>query len=91
MTEAQLPFAEDFVKPRAYQGLADTLHHTGECGASRRGKSLGLVAGCQMNDGLIKEPIPQTRFESEFGDGAKNAFKIIDRCLEIIGRGTGGS
>lgn len=44
-----------------------------------------------MNDCLIDEPIPHVHFQSEYGDGGKTAFKIIDRCLEIVGRGASNS
>lgn len=91
MTEARLPFAEDFVKPWTYQGWLLPYIILANAARPDLVNRWGWWAGCQMNGGLIKEPIPQIHFESEFGDGAKNAFKIIDRCLEIIGRGTGGS
>lgn len=89
MTEARLPFVSDPVKPWDYQGwllpyiiLANAARHD----VTNR---WGWWTACHLNGGLINEPIPQIHFQSEFG--GKDAFKIIDRCLEIIGRGTGGS
>lgn len=91
MTEARLPFTIDAVKPWDYQGwllpyimLANAAH----CDVVNR---WGWWAACHLKGELVSEPIPQIHFGSEFGSGAKNAFKIIDCCLEIIGSGTSSS
>lgn len=91
MTEARLPFASDSVKPWDYQGWL--LPYVILANAARVDvvNRWGWWAGCHLNGGLVNEPIPHIHFGSEFGPGAKDAFKIIDQCLKIIGSGTGGS
>lgn len=91
MIEARLPFASDEIKPWDYQGWLLPYIILGNAARPDVVNRWRWWAACLMNDRLIDEPIPHIHFQSEFGLGAKDAFKIIDRCLEIIGRGTGGS
>lgn len=91
MTEARLPFASDEVKPWDYQGWLLPYIILGNAARPDVANRWGWWAACLMNDRLVDEPIPHVHFESEYGDGGKAAFKIIDRCLEIIGRGTNGT
>lgn len=91
MTNARLPFASDPVKPWDYQGWLLPYIILANAARSDVVNRWGWWAACHLKGELVSEPIPQIHFGSEFGPGAKDAFKIIDRCLEIIGSGTGGS
>lgn len=91
MTEARLPFASDQVKPWDYRGWL--LPYIILANAVRPDvvNRWGWWTACHLKGRLVSEPIPQIHFQSEFGRGAKDAFNVIERCLEIIGRGTSGS
>lgn len=91
IAEARLPFAGDPVKPWDYQGWLLPYVILANAVRADVANRWGWWAACHLNDKLVAEPIPHIHFQSEFGPGGKDAFKIIDRCLEIIGRGTGGS
>lgn len=91
MTDARLPFASDPIKPWQYQGWLLPYIILANAARSDVVNRWGWWAACHLSGGLVSEPIPHIQFQSEFGSGVKDAFKIIDRCLEIIGIGTGGS
>lgn len=91
MTEARLPFAADQMKPWDYQGWLLPYIILANAARPDLTNRWGWWAACHLKGGLVSEPIPHIHFGSEFGSGAKDAFKVIDRCLEIIGSGTGGS
>jgi len=91
IAEKRLPFITDQIKPWQYQGWLLSYIILANVVRSDVANRWGWWAACHLKGELVREPIPQIHFESEFGQGAKDAFKIIDRCLEIIGRGTGGS
>ena len=91
MTETRLPFASDPIKPWDYQGWLlpyVILAHAARHDVVNR---WGWWAACHLRGELTSEPIPRICFQPEFGSGAKDAFKIIDRCLKIIGSGASGS
>ena len=91
IAEARLPFSSDPVKPWHYQGWL--LPYVILANAARHDvvNRWGWWAACHLRGELINEPIPRICFQSEFGSGAKDTFKIIDRCLKIIGSGASGS
>ncbi len=91
IAEKRLPFISDQIKPWQYQGWLLPYIILGNVLRSDVVNRWGWWAACHLKGKLISKPIPQIQFQSEFGGGAKDAFKIIDRCLEIIGRATGGS
>ncbi len=91
IAEKRLPFISDQIKPWQYQGWLLPYITLANAVRSDVVNRWGWWAACHLKGELISKPIPQIQFQSEFGQGAKDAFKIIDHCLEIIGRGTGGS
>ena len=91
IAEKRLPFITNQIKPWHYQGWLLPYIILANVVRSDVVNRWGWWAACHLKGELVREPIPQIHFESEFGRGAKDAFKIIDHCSEIIGRGTGGN